>query len=108
MPFEWNCECRQYSGGDKLFYFHSSSVIYCNNRVRDSVKTQGNTMADIRSYTREKAKREQPKETKQRRFKLIKSESEEILLEKLKNIVSLRYTDCCCLHLYAVQLSPFL
>ncbi|MEZ3426640.1 MAG: hypothetical protein K1W13_04465 [Lachnospiraceae bacterium] len=41
-------------------------------------------MADIRSYTREKAKREQPKETKQRRFKLIKSESEETFLEKLK------------------------
>ena len=41
-------------------------------------------MADIRSYTREKAKREQQKNVRQNRFKLIKSESEETFLEKLK------------------------
>lgn len=41
-------------------------------------------MADIRSYTREKEKREQQKNVRQNRFKLIKSESEETFLEKLK------------------------
>ena len=41
-------------------------------------------MADIRSYTREKAKREQQKNVRQNRFKLIKSESEETFLAKLK------------------------
>ena len=41
-------------------------------------------MADIRSYTREKAKREQVKNVKQSRLKLVKAEDEETFRQKLR------------------------
>lgn len=41
-------------------------------------------MADIRSYTREKAKREREKSVKQNRFRLVKSEDETSFREKLR------------------------
>lgn len=41
-------------------------------------------MADIRSYTREKAKREQSRQTKQSRLRLVKSEEEDTFRDKLR------------------------
>lgn len=69
---------------DESRYMSRWDYLYCRGLRGRKYGKRGNTMADIRSYTREKAKREQQKIVRQSRFKLIKSESEETFLEKLK------------------------